>query len=139
LLTNEYVGQSKVAAKAAVQEALQLHEALDVLDVKVADLEAIMVSNLSQRYQTATVHDDLIKTRRTRDETRTKLAAKTKALGTSDRKELKHLMNNVYLNKCLNVRALKERLRQKLISRKFELTRLERSFRKQRTGMCFST
>jgi hypothetical protein len=122
------VDQSKMAAKAAMQEALRLHEALDVLDAKIADLEVIMISNMSERNQTTAIHEDLDNARWTRDETRTKLAAKTKSLGTNDHKELKRLINNVYLNKHLNARALKERLRQKLISRKFELTCLERSF-----------
>ena len=43
-------------------------------------------------------------------------------------------MNDPYVTKRLNALAVKMRLRQKLEARKFALSRLERSFRKQRSG-----
>ncbi|KAK7434118.1 hypothetical protein VKT23_020366 [Stygiomarasmius scandens] len=125
--------QRRNAAKAAVQEVLRLNEALDVLEKKIADLENMIISRVAERYQTVTAYDDLAKTRKTRDEIRSKLAQKERSLGTSDKDQLRKLMNDPYITKRLNALAVKMRLRQKLEARKFALTRLERCFRKQRS------
>ncbi|KAK7456327.1 hypothetical protein VKT23_010574 [Stygiomarasmius scandens] len=125
--------QKRNAAKATVQEALRLNEALDVLEKRIADLENVILSKTSERYQTVTAYDDLMKARKSRDDARARLSAKERSLGTSDKVELRKLMNDPYMTKRLNALAVKTRLRQKLEARKFALTRLERCFRKQRS------
>ncbi|KAK7452231.1 hypothetical protein VKT23_012336 [Stygiomarasmius scandens] len=125
--------QRRNAAKAAVQEALRLNESLDVLEQKITDLEKAIISKTAERYQTITAYDDLLKARKTRDELRLKLMQKERSLGTSDRNDLRKLMNDPYITKRLNALALKMRVRQKLEARKFALSRLERCFRKQRS------
>ncbi|THU87648.1 hypothetical protein K435DRAFT_681343, partial [Dendrothele bispora CBS 962.96] len=127
--------QKKNAAKAAVQEALRLNNALDTLEAKISDLEAVILSRASEQYQTVAAHDELQKARQSRDEMRKRLFDKEKALGITEKRQLRNLKNDAFLTKRLNARALKERLRQKLISRKFEYARLKRSYRKQKTGM----
>lgn len=64
------------------------------------------------------------------------LTKKEQALGVKQRQEFRHLLNSPFLNKKMNARALKMRIRERLRSRKFELDRLERSYRKQRSGEC---
>lgn len=58
------------------------------------------------------------------------------ALGSEDRALLKQLSAGSYLRIRMNARALKMRLREKLRARKFELDRVERSFRRLNSGMC---
>ncbi|KAK7446014.1 hypothetical protein VKT23_014637 [Stygiomarasmius scandens] len=128
-----FSGQKRNAAKAAVQEALRLNEALDVWEKRIADLENAILSKTSERYQTVTAYDDLIKARKSRDEAQARLSQKEHSLGTSDKAELRKLMNDPYTTKRLNALAVKTRLRQKLEARKFALTQLERCFRKQRS------
>lgn len=68
------------------------------------------------------------------------LRHKERALGPIERQRLRKLVNSPYLRDRMNAFALKIRLRDKLRSRKFELERLERTFRKQINGMqVFST
>ncbi|KAE9383043.1 hypothetical protein BT96DRAFT_770065, partial [Gymnopus androsaceus JB14] len=62
-----------------------------------------------------------------------RLKKKEEALGVTARQQLQHLIKSPFLTKKMNARALKTRIRERLRSRKFELDRLERSFRKQRS------
>lgn len=57
------------------------------------------------------------------------LARRRAMLGISQRADLQQLKKNVYLQVRMNARALKARLRDRLRQRKFELERLERSYR----------
>ncbi|KAK7435306.1 hypothetical protein VKT23_019751 [Stygiomarasmius scandens] len=125
--------QRRNAAKVAVQDALRLNEALDVLEKKISDLENVILSKTAERYQTVTAYEELMKARKARDEARIKLSQKERSLGTSDKIELWKLINDPYITKRLNALAVKTRLRQKLEARKFALTRLECCFRKQRS------
>jgi hypothetical protein len=51
------------------------------------------------------------------------------ALGIGDKAELEKMKKDVYLTVRLNARAVKTRIRDRLRQRKFELERLERSYR----------
>lgn len=64
-----------------------------------------------------------------------RVTTKESALGVEAKNQLRHLIRSVFLTKRMNARALKTRIRERLRSRKFELDRLERSYRKQRSGM----
>ncbi|KAG6903946.1 hypothetical protein DXG01_013727, partial [Tephrocybe rancida] len=61
----------------------------------------------------------------------TRIRNKQSVLGVTDRARLRNLMNNPFLTARMNALALKQRLRDRLRARKFEMERLERSFRKQ--------
>ncbi|KAG6805496.1 hypothetical protein H0H92_015198, partial [Tricholoma furcatifolium] len=56
---------------------------------------------------------------------------KSELLGVSDRTRLQKLLTNPFYAARVNAIALKTRLRDRLRSRKFEMERVERSFRKQ--------
>lgn len=78
------------------------------------------------------------------DETQAKLGraqlavrAQESALGITEQAQLRLLVNNPYINIRMNARALKVRLRERLRGRKFEMDRLERSYRKQVNGRLF--
>ncbi|KAF8064953.1 hypothetical protein FPV67DRAFT_1671258 [Lyophyllum atratum] len=63
--------------------------------------------------------------------TNTKIRTKEAALGVQARQRLQTLVDSPFIAARMNARALKVRLRDRLRFRKFELDRLERSFRKQ--------
>ena len=56
------------------------------------------------------------------------------ALGVNDEVNLLALRSSAYLRARLNARALKQRLRTRLRQRKFEIEKLERSYRKTVNG-----
>ena len=57
------------------------------------------------------------------------LIRKRAVLGLDDKVQLSSLRRNVYLRLCMNARALKQRIRDRLQQRKFEIKRLERAYR----------
>ncbi|KAJ7713201.1 hypothetical protein DFH07DRAFT_974803 [Mycena maculata] len=59
-----------------------------------------------------------------------KLRLKESALGVGEHQALKRLSTNHYIHLRMNARALKRRLRDRLRARKFELNKVERSFRR---------
>lgn len=65
------------------------------------------------------------------NETRARLKDMEKALGVGGRKRLAQLKGNTYLRLRMNARALKARLRSKVIDHKFERSQLERAYRHQ--------
>lgn len=62
--------------------------------------------------------------------------AKERAFGVNERAQLDRLLKDQYAEMVMNARALKIRMRQRLISRKFEWDRVERSYREQMSGKC---
>jgi hypothetical protein len=64
-----------------------------------------------------------------------KVTKKESSMGVDARQELHRLLKSPFLGKKMNARALKMRIRERLRARKFELDRLERSYRQQRSGM----
>ncbi|THU96080.1 hypothetical protein K435DRAFT_858916 [Dendrothele bispora CBS 962.96] len=101
--------QNKKAAKTAVEETLRL------------------------RKNRAMADDDLEKAKEQLRKARQKLSQQEKSLGIPERRQLKNLEASPFLTKRMNALSLKIRLRQRLRARKFELDRLERSYRKQRS------
>lgn len=62
---------------------------------------------------------------------------KRSALGVNERVQLSQLSRSKFLQLRMNARALKQRLRNRLRQRKFELDRLERSYRQTVSSMIF--
>lgn len=59
---------------------------------------------------------------------------KFKSLGVADTAELQNMKQNKYLLARMNALALKQRLRDRLRQRKFEMERMERSYRSTMNG-----
>lgn len=85
-------------------------------------------------WETATAELELETAVQTLRKAEIRLKKKEEALGVTARQQLQHLIKSPFLTKKMNARALKTRIRERLRSRKFELDRLEWSFRKQRSG-----
>jgi hypothetical protein len=62
------------------------------------------------------------------------LHRKTMMLGVSEQADLRKLQHDVFLRLRMNALALKQRLRDRLRQRKFEIERLERSYRRSANG-----
>jgi hypothetical protein len=61
---------------------------------------------------------------------------KRAALGVGQRTALRRIQNDIFLQLRVNARGLKTRIRDRLRQRKFELERLERSYRHVINGEC---
>lgn len=60
--------------------------------------------------------------------------SKLNALGVSETTQLKRLRDDVFLRSRMNALAIKQRLRDRLRQRKFEIEKLERSYRRTING-----
>jgi hypothetical protein len=112
--------------KQAIEAILALEESLDAHKETIRALENLLNDG------TGDAVDAGIQLR----ESRTSCARLTQsirqkraALGVSERATLQRLKSNVFLRIKMNARAVKWRLRDRLRQRKFELERLERSYR----------
>lgn len=106
----------------------------DAVQAHVDDLRKRLADSTSESWEIVTLElelDMVLKSLRSAQSKVTKMDA---SLGVDERNALRHLVNSPFLTKRLNARALKTRIRERLRSRKFELDRLERSYRKQRSG-----
>ncbi|KAE9384417.1 hypothetical protein BT96DRAFT_960902 [Gymnopus androsaceus JB14] len=86
--------------------------------------------------QTKPLPQEALRLRKSRDaalDYEGKVKRKEDSLGVTAKQQLRHLIKSPFLTKKMNARALKTRIRERLRSRKFELDRLERSYRKQRS------
>lgn len=111
-----------------------MRKARDILKNRIRDLEDTISDECSEDYVIAEAEVSLPEVRIRFEKAATQVKAAELALGVDDRVQLKRLANNPFISARMNARALKIRLRQKLRSRKFELDRLERSFRHQVNG-----
>ena len=62
------------------------------------------------------------------------LQRKKQILGVDEQADLRKLRNDAFLRLRMNALALKQRLRDRLRQRKFEIERLERSYRRSANG-----
>ncbi|KAF8957681.1 hypothetical protein BDZ97DRAFT_1669429 [Flammula alnicola] len=123
--------QSKHKGRDAVQKAMRLRKARDILKGQVHKLEDVISDDLSEDYAIAEAELRLPEVRERFEKAAAQVKAAENGLGVDERAKLKQLANNPFISTRMNTRALKIRLRERLRSRKFELDRLERSFRHQ--------
>lgn len=117
-----------------IERTLQLRKARDILKNRIRELEDTIADELSEDYAIAEAELSLPEARARFENSVGQVQAAEQALGVNDRAKLKRLVNDPFISARMNARALKIRLREKLRFRKFELDRLERSFRHQVNG-----
>ncbi|KAJ3825201.1 hypothetical protein F5880DRAFT_1478695 [Lentinula raphanica] len=125
--------QHKHQAKSAVEEALQLRKARDAAQDHVDDLRKRIIDMSSESWDVATAELELQSAVDTLRRAQGRVTRKEDTLGVDAKHQLRSLIKSPFLTKKMNARALKMRIRERLRSRKFELDRLERSYRKQRS------
>ncbi|KAF8078230.1 hypothetical protein FPV67DRAFT_1403470 [Lyophyllum atratum] len=123
--------QSKTKGQQAVEEAIRLRKARDVLKDRVREFELVILDADSAPDAFADAEMGLSRARELLSDANARIRTKEAALGVRARQELQTLVNSPFVSVRMNARALKVRLRDRLRFRKFELDRLERSFRKQ--------
>jgi hypothetical protein len=128
------IGRSKGRGKSAVEEVIRLQKACDVLRDRICKLESILIDPYTESDAFADAELGLERAQAALSESNARLRAKEAGLGIRDRNQVHQLITNPFIEARMNARALKMRLRDKLRFRKFELDRLERSFRKQVNG-----
>lgn len=106
----------------------------DVAQDYVSDLRKRIMDTTSVPWEIATAELELEGALQTLRKAEAKVKLKEDGLGVTAKQQLKHLIKSPFLTKKMNARALKTRIRERLRFRKFELDRLERSYRKQRSG-----
>jgi hypothetical protein len=127
-LVDPSTGRSHDAANQAIDAILALEKRLKEVENRAKDLENELAKpgvnsdildisiDLSESHSTITRLSNLIRIKRS-------------SLGVSEKSRIRRLKDNEFLRVKLNARAVKTRLRDRLRHRKFELERLERSYR----------
>ncbi|KAG6912814.1 hypothetical protein DXG01_011805, partial [Tephrocybe rancida] len=123
--------QSRNAGKDAVKELIQLRETRDGLKKRQREYDALIEDENTPVDEYTEAKTELESVRSRLRELTAKIRDKQSALGVADCARLEKLLNDPFLAARMNALALKQCLRDRLRSRKFELDRLERSFRKQ--------
>lgn len=127
-------GRSKNKGKQAVQAVLALETSLahqrkevEKLEMTLAKGDSFDVSELSQQLDDARTHLALLQQG---------LQRKRGLLGVDEQQDLRKLQGDSFLRIRMNALALKERIRDRLRQRKFEIEKLERNYRHSTNGMC---
>ncbi|KAJ3714958.1 hypothetical protein C8R42DRAFT_590499, partial [Lentinula raphanica] len=123
--------QSRTAAKKAAQDAVRLRNVRDTLRDRVHRLEAITTDLDAEPYEVEEAQADLDEQKSKLQKAEKDLRVKERSLGIEANAEYRKVASSPFVAACLNAKAVKLRLREKLKARKFERDRLERSFRRQ--------
>ncbi|KAJ7117053.1 hypothetical protein C8R44DRAFT_627243 [Mycena epipterygia] len=123
--------RSKTRGQQAVAAVLVLRAAVKTRQKRVADLEASFLQAVQDENPDAMLFQaQVAAAEEALDAAKKKLQQREQALGVQEKQSLQKLGKSKYLNLRMNARALKRRLRDRLRSRKFELDKVERSFRR---------
>ncbi|KAG6905017.1 hypothetical protein DXG01_005596, partial [Tephrocybe rancida] len=117
--------------KDAVKELIQLRETQDGLKKRQCEYDTLIEDENIPVDEYTEAKTELEPVRLRLQELSAKIRDKQCTLGVADRVRLDKLLNDPFLAARMNALALKQRLHDRLRSQKFELDRLERSFRKQ--------
>jgi hypothetical protein len=110
-----------------ITTVLALEKTLEAQDASIRELE--MQLHSSRVPNIVEFNMQLMDARTRRARTADILRRRRAALGIEEMSSLEKMKKDVYLTVRLNARAVKTRIRDRLRQRKFELERLERSYR----------
>jgi hypothetical protein len=127
-----FTGQSKHAGKQEVEAILALEESVKDHQQRIHDLEDQLAS--PGQLDVTEIRTEISESRASRTRLTETVRRKKAALGVGQRAALKKLKDSVFLQIRMNARTIKTRLRDRLRQRKFELERLERSYRQVVNG-----
>ncbi|KZS99491.1 uncharacterized protein LAESUDRAFT_667904, partial [Laetiporus sulphureus 93-53] len=120
--------RTKNGAKHAIEAILALQKSADAYKTMIRDLEHKLARPINS-VDIAELSLQLEEARHRAAQTSDTISRKKAALGISDRVRLTKLLNDEFLRIRMNAQALKQRIRDRLRHRKFEIERLERSYR----------
>ncbi|THU99083.1 hypothetical protein K435DRAFT_659654 [Dendrothele bispora CBS 962.96] len=131
--TRPLLSQSKNKGKNTVLECMRLRRAQKALAGRLKQLQDTIGNPEAAEYEVAAAEVDLPEVTENYEKKTETLRKKERALGVTEKSQLHHLTKSPFISKSMNARAIMMRLRERLRARKFELERLERSYRKQRS------
>lgn len=129
-----YWYQPKNKGKKAIEEAKWLRLARDTICTRVQQLQKIISDIHSLDHEVVIAQSDLQKEEVQLAKADEQVGAKERLFGANERSQLDRLLKNKYAEMVINARALKIRICQWLISRKFEWDRIEWSLWGHTTG-----
>ena len=122
--------QSKGLADQQIREILALVKNCDEYKVHIDELETlILAGNYSETTSFDDIQEDLEESKAKLAKLQTSIKNKKIKLSVDGRLNLSKLMGNAFLKQRMNALALKQRLRERLRHRKFELENVERAYR----------
>jgi len=122
--------QSKGLADQQIREILALGKTCDEYKEQIDELETMILGgNYLEGTNFDEVQEDLEEYQTKLAKLRTSIANKRSKLSVDGRLNLTKLMGNVFLKERMNALALKQRIRDRLRYRKFELENMERAYR----------
>lgn len=124
-------GRSKNKGRQAVMAILTLDKSIASEQALVKKLDKLIALGRGDFLE---VSDQLTETNKRLQRAQDWRRSKLNSLGISDMSRLAHLRDNAFLRARMNALAIKERLRDRLRQRKFELEKLERSYRRTVNG-----
>ncbi|KAG6823058.1 hypothetical protein H0H92_011554, partial [Tricholoma furcatifolium] len=123
--------QSRTAGKDAVGELIRLRDTRDALKLQEREHNKVLVNSATEPDMHADTIEELKDIHLKLEATAAAIQRKSELLGVRDRARLTKLTNDPFYAARVNALAVKTRLRDRLRARKFEMERVERSFRKQ--------
>jgi hypothetical protein len=127
------VGRSPTQANQAIEAIIALETRLKETQIRLKNLDKELGSSReSSDILDIAVHSQ--ECQQTCGRLSALIHSRRNALGVSDKAQLRRLKGNEFLQVKFNARAVKTRLRNRLRQRKFELERLERSYRQTLSG-----
>jgi hypothetical protein len=122
--------QSKSAGDKAIARILDLRSERDEIHGRIRKLRSMHHATKDEEEETRqALNEDLSAAQDALNKTVHRLTMAEKSLGMPSRRRLEKLVGDTFINARMNARALKTRIRAKLISRKFERSLLERAYR----------
>ncbi|KAF8143017.1 hypothetical protein K438DRAFT_1994297 [Mycena galopus ATCC 62051] len=123
--------QTKNRGQQAVNAVILLRAAIKTRETQVAELRKQFLSAVDDNdndNDAAVFQLEYDQGLEALKKARTALCRKEEALGVDEHEELEQLANSEYMRLCMNARALKLCLRERLCARKFEMDVVERSY-----------
>lgn len=128
-----FLEQSKNKGAEAIAAILALENVLEQHRLMVHELENCILSGTMNIID---IDMQLSEYRGKCERVADNIQKRKNSLGVSDQANLKDLRNSAYLRIRMNACAVKTRLRNKLRNHKFEIEKLERSYRRTVNGKC---
>ena len=126
-------GRSKNKGRKAVQAILVLETSLADKRKEISKLEKTLING--DPFDISELSEQLDDARRHFAALDQGLRRKRAALGVGEQQDLKKLQQDAFLCMRMNALALKERIRDRLRQRKFEIEKLERNYRHSTNSM----
>jgi hypothetical protein len=127
------IGRSRTQANQAIEAIIALETRLKASQNRLKDLD----KQLGSSRESSDILDIAVQSsecQQTCGRLSALIRSRRDALGVSEKAQLRRLTDNEFLQVRLNARAVKTRLRNRLWQRKFELERLEHSYRQTLSG-----